>query len=29
MSVLKNTIKKMGHHASLGDIMGQTYPIYA
>ena len=21
--------KKIGHHACLGDVMGQTYPIYA
>ena len=25
----KNTIKKIGHRACLGDIKGQTYPIYA
>ena len=29
MPVLKNTIKKIGHSACLGDIMGQTYPNYA
>ena len=29
MSVSKNTIKKIGHRACLGDIMSQTYPIYA
>ena len=29
MSVLKNTIKKIGHLACLGYMMGQTYPIYA
>ena len=29
MSVLKNTMKKIGHRASLSDMMGQTYPIYA
>ena len=29
MSVSKNTIKKIGHCACLGDIKGQTYPIYA
>ena len=27
MSVLKLIIKKIGHRACLGDIMGQTYPI--
>ena len=26
MSVSKNTIKKIGHRACLGDIKGQTYP---
>ena len=30
MSVSKNTLKKkIGHHACIGDIMCQTYPIYA
>ena len=29
MSVSKNTINKIGCCACLGDIMGQTYPIYA
>ena len=30
MSVSKNTFKKkIGHHACIGDIMCQTYPIYA
>ena len=29
MSVSKNTIKETGHRARLGEIMGQTYPIYA
>ena len=29
MFVLKNTIKEIGHLASLSDMMGQTYPIYA
>ena len=29
MSVSKNTVKKTGHRAYLGDIMDQTYPIYA
>ena len=29
MSVSKNTIKKIGHCACLGDIMGQTHHIYA
>ena len=27
MSVLKLIIKKIGHRACLGDIIGQTYPI--
>ena len=29
MSVSKNTIKETGYRARLGEIMGQTYPIYA
>ena len=29
MFVPKNTIKKIYHRACLGDLMGQTYPIYA
>ena len=29
MSVSENTLKKIGHHACIGDIMCQTYPIYA
>ena len=29
MSVLKNTIKKIGHCVCFGDVMGQTCPIYA
>lgn len=29
MSLLKSKIKKMGHWACLGDMMGQTYHIYA
>ena len=29
MSVLKNTIKEIGHRASLSDMVGQTYPLYA
>ena len=29
MSVSKNAIKKTGHRARLGEIMRQTYPIYA
>ena len=29
MSVSKNTINKIGCCACVGDIMGQTYPIYA
>lgn len=29
MSVSKSTIKKICHRAFLGDIMGQTGPIYA
>ena len=29
MSVSKNTIKKIGHCACLGDIMGQAHHIYA
>ena len=24
-TVLKNTIKMIGHHARLGDVMGQSY----
>ena len=27
-AVSKNTIKKIGHHACLRDVIGQTYPIY-
>ena len=29
MSVSKNAIRKVGHCACLGDLMGQTYPVYA
>ena len=29
MSVSKNTLKKDSHHACIGYIMCQTYPIYA
>ena len=29
MFVWKNTIKKIGHRAYFGDLIGQTYPIYA
>ena len=29
MSVSKNTTKETGHRARLGEIMRQTYPIYA
>ena len=29
MFVWKNTIKKIGHHACLRDIMGPSYPTYA
>ena len=29
MSVSKNTLKKIGHHACIGDIMCQTFPNYA
>ena len=29
MSVLKNTIKEITHRASLSDMVGQTYPLYA
>ena len=25
----KNCNKKIGHHACLRDMMGQTYPVYA
>ena len=28
-TVLKNTIKMIGHHAPLRDVTGQSYPIYA
>ena len=24
----KNTIKMIGHHSRLKDVMGQSYPIY-
>ena len=27
--VLKKTIKMIGHHSRLRDMMGQSYPIYA
>ena len=29
MSVSKTTVKKIGHRACLGDVVGETYPIYA
>ena len=29
MFISKNTIKKIGHHACLRVVMGQTYPNYA
>ena len=29
MSVLKNTIEKIGHRACLRGIIGEFYPIYA
>ena len=29
MSVSKNKIKKIGHLVCVGDMMSQTYPIYA
>ena len=29
MTVSKNTIKMVGHHSRLRDVMGQSYPIYA
>ena len=29
MSVSKNTLKKVDHHAFLRDTRGQIYPIYA
>ena len=28
-TVSKNTIKMIGHHSRLRDVMGQSYPIYA
>ena len=28
-TVLKNTIKMIGHHSHLRDVMGQSYPTYA
>ena len=28
-TVSKNTIKMIGHHSRLRDMMGQSYPIYA
>ena len=28
-TVLKKTIKMIGHHSRLRDMMGQSYPIYA
>ena len=28
-TVLKKTIKMIGHHSLLRDMMGQSYPIYA
>ena len=28
-TVSKNTIKMIGHHARLRDVMGQSYLIYA
>ena len=28
-TVSKNTIKMIGHHSRLRDMMGQCYPIYA
>ena len=28
-TVSKNTIKIIGHHSRLRDVMGQSYPIYA
>ena len=28
-TVSKNTIKKMGHHSRLRDVVAQSYPIYA
>jgi len=28
-TVLKKTIKIIGHHSRLRDMMGQSYPIYA
>ena len=29
MSVSKTMVKKIGHRACLGDVVGETYPIYA
>ena len=28
-TVSKNTLKMIGHHSRLRDVMGQSYPIYA
>ena len=28
-TVSKNTIKMIGHHSHLRDVVGQSYPIYA
>ena len=28
-TVSKNTMKMIGHHSRLRDVLGQSYPIYA